>query len=657
MYIKKLEIKGFGKISNLVIDLTKGLNIIYGLNESGKSTIQEFIKGMFFGLKGGREGKDGTLPPLKKYKPWNGGHYGGSLEYKLDAGGLYRIERNFDNGTVSVYDSLLNDITGTFPASRDKGAQFAEKHIGINEVCFEKTIFIRQMQSRIGDDGGKELLSRLSNITESGFEDISFKKAEKALKEALITYVGTDRTSARPFDIVMNKLQELKNEKRCLIEKRNFLFAAEKDLDKANADKIRLEVRKKTLSTVRELISLKKEVERLRKQVSGLNEVSDDILQAEKKIQNLSGHANRQSSFNKASTAYGPVIFTVLAAVFAILGVAAEPWGFIAAAVSLIAACIALIINKKHACRASEDEVLMSELLNINNDLKDMYSRAAFIWNSPFRNVDEIVKAAREAEKKYEIMLEKLRTGIISAKNDADCAEVPFIKDELFDKRLSENELKGLELWYDNEYKRINEELSDVVLKIREYETLIKSSLSDDDKIQRIDEEIAELELQKTELEELGFSLKTALELLTAASREISRDYIPRLNDRMSSIINNISSGKYAQLGADEKLVLKAVAPETGELQAASRLSGGTMDQMYLALRIAAAELVAPEGETLPLIMDEALAQYDDIRTANAIKFLDDFSSERQVILFTCKDREVDIAAQVCSGQVNIIKL
>ena len=86
MVIKRLGIKGFGRLEEFEIRLTGGINVIYGENESGKTTIQWFIKGMFYGLEGGREREDGSKPPLKRFEPWDGSQYGGFLEYVLEDG-------------------------------------------------------------------------------------------------------------------------------------------------------------------------------------------------------------------------------------------------------------------------------------------------------------------------------------------------------------------------------------------------------------------------------------------------------------------------------------------------------------------------------------------------------------------------------------------
>ena len=226
MIIRKLGIKGFGKFTDREIHLIDGLNIIYGENEAGKTTIQWFIKGMLFGLEGGRE-KDGVKPPLKRFKPWKENRYGGMIEYALDDGSIYIVNRDFNNNTVKIADNFFNDITETFEIGRDKNVKFAEKHLGINESLFERTVLIKQMKTRLDLDGKQEIINKLINIRETGFEDTSFKIAEKALSDAIMTNVGTDKTTTKPIDKIVAKLNNLKETLEELKKKRENLYEVE----------------------------------------------------------------------------------------------------------------------------------------------------------------------------------------------------------------------------------------------------------------------------------------------------------------------------------------------------------------------------------------------------------------------------------------------
>lgn len=227
MKIEKLDIKGFGKLHNLIIEFSKGFNLVYGGNEAGKTTVQWFIRGMLYSLKRGKITKSGNIPPLKRYSPWQGNFYGGSIVYTLDRGALFTVERDFNNNTVKVYDSFFNDISDSFKKSKDSGPLFALEHLGINEACFERTVFISQMDTRIDAAGSRELVDKLTNIRETGSEEISLKRAREALKDSLINYVGTERSTTRPLDIVNLKLNELWQKKKYLIEEKEKIFDIE----------------------------------------------------------------------------------------------------------------------------------------------------------------------------------------------------------------------------------------------------------------------------------------------------------------------------------------------------------------------------------------------------------------------------------------------
>ena len=206
MRISNLEIKGFGKFENKKITLASGLNVIYGRNEAGKSTIQAFVKAMLYGLRGGRRLKDGTLPPLKQYQPWNAKMYGGILEYILEDGSEFTVGRNFERNTVNITDAYGKQINAQFSAGREEGIKFAEQHLGLSESCFERTAFIGQMQSAVDPEGKKILAERLLNLRQSGDEEVSYLKAMQALKDAQISYVGSGRTQNRPLNWIESQL-------------------------------------------------------------------------------------------------------------------------------------------------------------------------------------------------------------------------------------------------------------------------------------------------------------------------------------------------------------------------------------------------------------------------------------------------------------------
>lgn len=217
MRIEKLDIKGFGKFQNRTFMPDVGMNVIYGSNEAGKTTLQAFIRAMLFGLRN-RRSKDGVLPAIKRYKPWQQGYYGGILEYSLDDGQRFCVARNFENNTITLLDAYDNSIIADFPAGRDEGPRFAEQHLGLTESCFERTAFIGQMRSALNAEDRKIVSERLINLRQSGDEEISVRRAIKALKEAQLSHVGSERTTTRPLNLLEARLADAMRREQELTE-------------------------------------------------------------------------------------------------------------------------------------------------------------------------------------------------------------------------------------------------------------------------------------------------------------------------------------------------------------------------------------------------------------------------------------------------------
>ena len=100
-----------------------------------------------------------------------------------------------------------------------------------------------------------------------------------------------------------------------------------------------------------------------------------------------------------------------------------------------------------------------------------------------------------------------------------------------------------------------------------------------------------------------------------------------------------MTGGRYQRLSMGEDFSLQSGTAEEETLHDALWRSDGTVDQLYLALRLAVAEELTPEA---PLILDDALVRFDDERMKAALAILRELSDKRQVILFTCQQREKD---------------
>ena len=141
-------------------------------------------------------------------------------------------------------------------------------------------------------------------------------------------------------------------------------------------------------------------------------------------------------------------------------------------------------------------------------------------------------------------------------------------------------------------------------------------------------------------LEETYGALVIAQETLTAARAELQRRFAPRITKRAQELLSAMTDGRYHSITMRDDFSLQAGAGQEETLHDALWRSDGTMDQLYLSLRLAVAEELTPKA---PLILDDALVRFDDTRMRSAVDILRELAENRQVILFTCQGRENEI--------------
>ncbi len=140
-------------------------------------------------------------------------------------------------------------------------------------------------------------------------------------------------------------------------------------------------------------------------------------------------------------------------------------------------------------------------------------------------------------------------------------------------------------------------------------------------------------------LEDTYTALTIAQETLQQARTELQRRFAPRITQRAQELLGAMTDGRYQSLTMGEDFSLRASAGQEDVQWDAIWRSDGTIDQLYLALRLAVAEELTPEA---PLILDDALVRFDDTRMAAALNILRKMAESKQVICFTCQGREAN---------------
>lgn len=215
--ITRLELVGFGKFRERTIDLTSGLNLIEGPNEAGKSTIQSFITGMFYGFFQPGTKRRSYTPHRDKYRPWDQGSYRGVLMCKNEERS-WRIERCFDkdNETVNVYDDQTgDDLTLDFPYNPvTRQPQVGEKLLGLSKTAFNNTANIAQMTcasvSREADFSA-EVNDKLLSVMKTADASLSLSAVIHEL-DSRIEQIGSPKKSKTPYGQACQLKKELEEE-------------------------------------------------------------------------------------------------------------------------------------------------------------------------------------------------------------------------------------------------------------------------------------------------------------------------------------------------------------------------------------------------------------------------------------------------------------
>ena len=607
MRFLNLHIDGFGKFHDRTVQFEDGINIIYGKNEAGKSTLHTFIRCMLFGLERGR-GRAARNDLYSKYEPWhNKGAYGGWLRLEKD-GTVYRIERNFHKDQKSF--TVVNETTGR---QIEPTKAFMDSLLcGLSETAYNNTISIGQLKS--ATDGGMvaELRNYIANMNTTGNMALNITKATAHLK-----------ARRREFELQLTP-DAGKNYTSLLGEIRSI----EKEISAPEYENQLLAYQ--TMRTqVKDLIAEKQEEKEamLQKIAKGRQALDGAQFTDEASIVKYRDDARASYGEYKTVKAAGErKLPTVLAAVcfllsvLAVLGISAP--GRIAALLSsafgpaaaldhsvFLAVCggIALVFLAAGAGLLLKQKSLKKETAMVSKILQEMFSR--HLGDSSIS--DEAMTALEARLEEY------IRLSQVLVRSQASVEEQTAELASLKERETSCEDVISKQQRSQWELEKKLDHLTHCKDQVESLKRILEEN-------ERIRQEITAIDL--------------ALETMTDLSASIRDSFGLYLNKAASELVDGITGGVYNSISVDENLNL--FLNTSTKLVPVDQVSSGTMDQVYLALRLAAARLIQNEGETMPLVFDDSFALYDDERLKSALKWLARAFDKQQVIIFTCHRRE-----------------
>lgn len=683
MKIKNIKVNAYGNIENKDINLEEGINIIHGANESGKSTLLNYIISIFYGISRNKDGK--ALSDYEKYKPWNSNEFSGRISYKLENGEKYEIFRDFNKKNPKIYNDKLEDISDRFETDKKDGSKFFIEQMGIDKQMYLSTVVSTQEEVRLDEKNQNMLIQKIANLAGTGEDNVSYKKALIKLQEKIRDEIGTNKTSQKPVNIIekeiveinnkivetekyrnrkyeidaekeqiLSELKELEQQKQILQELQNSMKSEE---ETKNRLEIREKNRKDNIAKINELTNQKNTINAESERVQSAKNHLQDIIKGHKEnieklnseIEKIANEKEETQEKEKPSILF--IVITVVLAIALICSIILIKNYIISGilGVALIANIVFYVINK------NKQKVNKAKLREKINQEKQ-YKREK-LENQKQQIIANVNTTEKELEKQEEeekqvnselsmlkgqiILLEKNNEKIteeIEQDNKAIKEESNKNKQQIIEKYKDKN---INDLLYINDYQnyisKIEETINNNRIRIKgleiEYNTIVPQL---DEMV--VLEEKREADKEKlAELREKESIINIAIENLMDAYEEMKTTITPKFTKNLSESIQKISSNKYNKVTINDENGM-IIENNRGEYVEAIKLSTGTIDQLYLALRLSMIDELSKEN--LPIILDESFAYSDNNRLKNMLQYLTSDLNNHQTIIFTCTDRE-----------------
>ena len=683
MKIKNIKVNAYGNIENKDINLEEDINIIHGANESGKSTLLNYIISIFYGISRNKDGK--VLSDYEKYKPWNSNEFSGRISYKLENGEKYEIFRDFNKKNPKIYNDKLEDISDRFETDKKDGSKFFIEQMGIDKQMYLSTVVSTQEEVRLDEKNQNMLIQKIANLAGTGEDNVSYKKALIKLQEKIRDEIGTNKTSQKPINIIEKEIVEINNkivetekyrnrkyeidaekeqilsELKKLEQQKQILQELQNSMKSEEETKNRLEIREKNrkdnIAKINELTNQKNTINAESERVQSAKNHLQDIIKGHKEnieklnseIEKIANEKEETQEKEKPSISF--IVITVVLAIALICSIILIKNYIVSGilGVAIIANIVFYVINK------NKQKVNKAKLREKINQEKQ-YKREK-LENQKQQIIANVNTTEKELEKQEEeekqvnselsmlkgqiILLEKNNEKIteeIEQDNKAIKEESNKNKQQIIEKYKDKN---INDLLYINDYQnyisKIEETINNNRIRIKgleiEYNTIVPQL---DEMV--VLEEKREADKEKlAELREKESIINIAIENLMDAYEEMKTTITPKFTKNLSESIQKISSNKYNKVTINDENGM-IIENNRGEYVEAIKLSTGTIDQLYLALRLSMIDELSKEN--LPIILDESFAYSDNNRLKNMLQYLTSDLNNHQTIIFTCTDRE-----------------
>ena len=639
MNLQKLKINAYGKLKDKELEFKDHINIIYGKNEAGKSTILKFITNMLYGISKNKNGK--PYSDFEKYKPWEGEDFSGKIEYALDNGETFEVFRDFRKKNPQIFNEQKEDISKQFNIDKSRGNEFFYEQTKMDETLFLSTIVINQEEVKLEKNEQTILIQKIANLVGTGEDNVSYKRAIDRINRRQLEEIGTQKSREKPLNVLLRENEILETEKIELEKYRNTRYEIEENkrnlLEKFSNSEMELEYLNEIKKIYEEekieneKIKIKENIKKENDEKINLNK--KEILEIENGNKKIFEKNNQKidvliKNKNKIKNNF-IIIFILLILInmiqFIFIKNTIIKYIFLLTLPTFLIFSILFLKNKKNKIKILKKEK-ENEEEKINNEKNNYLNENKIIE----KNNEQLKKEINELKNNLNINInlknEKIKNNYLNK-----------IKNH---KILELNNLNNIQ----EEMEKTQKELNSIKIKLHELDFDKENVEPKVDNLMKIEETLVNNNEKIVNLRKLEKSMNLAKEFLARAYEKMKNTVTPKFTENLSKNINEITDGKYTNVMVQDDKGL-VVELENGNYVEANRLSVGTIDQLYLSLRLSMTEDLSKEK--MPIILDEAFAYYDTQRLENILKYLVNTYPDRQIMIFTCTEREKDVLTKL----------
>ena len=696
----------FGKLEHETLNLQENLNVIQAPNEWGKSTWCAFLVAMLYGLETRAKSTKTALADKDRYAPWSGSPMAGRIDLNWKGRDI-TIERK-TKGRVPMGEFRAYETATGLPVAELNATNCGQELLGVERSVFLRSGFIRLSDLPVTND--EALRRRLNALVTTGDESSAGDRLAKGLKDLknrvrynrsgllpqlegecaaledtlreITTLQERMGSLGQRLVEISERLEKLENHKlalafaaaeedaRRVAQARELRDAAGQHLQEMDAICAALPDREQLHWGLAKIAELEQSVEALDMETQmftgevEMPEVPSFArgLDPEKVLEKAQADAENYEKLSKKK----PTL-VILGILLVLAGAGAAYWylipGAAAATVGLVLVLAGWISGNKRKAAASQ------LLVYYNSGTPEKWVTIARAYKTAMEQATvkqqhqrQMLQNIENRREELEIKITKMTQGkgLRTCKADWQQALTQWdaLTDAQRDWQRAESQLATVKAMAKTakapafpdtlSYSSVDTErlLAEGRAELRQTETRLSQyagrveALGDPESLKK---QLSELYARGRKLEGTYMALSAAQDALTQARQELQRKFAPRISSRAGELMAKMTEGRYDRFQLAEDFSLLAGADQEDTLHEAMWRSAGTLDQLYLSLRLAVAEALAPNA---PLILDDALVRFDDVRLNAAMQILKEESDSKQVILFTCQNREKDVLKQ-----------